>query len=484
MMIAHLLLLTLSVLNPRSESAAPVSVILWFDTEDYLLPADDDATLRLARWLTKEKVHATFKVVGEKARVLEQRGRRDVIAALKQHEIGFHSDLHSVHPTPAEYMSALGWDEGTAEFLRRETPGVASIRRIFGVSPSCYGQPGSSWAPQAYAAIRKLGMNVYLDSATHVRLDGKPFFYGGVLTLIELQHTLRTKLSAPRELEEAKTAFRSAYDDLTAQGGGLISVFYHPNEFVHREFWDAVNFREGANPPRAGWIPPRVKAPADSHTAFENFEGYIRFMKTLPGLRFVTASEAARLYRDRAQGRTFTKAEVREVAATVMAQGPGFQVRGDHALAASEVLALLTRAFLGERLVLQGTPFGPSEPPRSLGPVASTTASQFDRTTADVADYLARHGRVPSTIWLGSAAVSPEVYLRALAQAVSLKLDGQPLLEVALSSAELTAAVRVADDDPRKLWGWVIFPRGFRAPEMMALARRQAWTLKPAPLVP
>jgi hypothetical protein len=39
----------------------------------------------------------------------------------------------------------------------------------------------------------------------------------------------------------------------------------------------------------------------------------------------------------------------------------------------------------------------------------------------------------------------------------------------------------VADDGPN-LWGWVIFPPGFRAPAMMELAKRQAWTIKPAVL--
>ena len=39
----------------------------------------------------------------EKARVLEKRGRRDVIQALSRHAIGYHSNFHSVHPTPAEY---------------------------------------------------------------------------------------------------------------------------------------------------------------------------------------------------------------------------------------------------------------------------------------------------------------------------------------------------------------------------------------------
>ena len=41
--------------------------------------------------------------------------------------------------------------------------------------------------------------------------------------------------------------------------------------------------------------------------------------------------------------------------------------------------------------------------------------------------------------------------------------------------------VALLDDDPR-LWGWVIFPPEFRAPALMDLAKRQAWTLKPAVL--
>ena len=84
-----------------------MDVVLWFDTEDYLLPAADDSAKRLAQMLTERKIRATFKVVGEKARVLEKRGRRDVIAALKKQDIGFHSNLHSVHPTPSEYHGRL-----------------------------------------------------------------------------------------------------------------------------------------------------------------------------------------------------------------------------------------------------------------------------------------------------------------------------------------------------------------------------------------
>src|SRR3989442_14535116 len=93
------LLLALVLVQPiAAVEKARVNVILWFDTEDYLLPADDEATKRLAEMLTRRGIRATFKLVGEKARVLERRGRRDVIAAPDKHDLGCHAYFHSVHP--------------------------------------------------------------------------------------------------------------------------------------------------------------------------------------------------------------------------------------------------------------------------------------------------------------------------------------------------------------------------------------------------
>src|SRR5438034_7144151 len=118
-----------------------VDVILWFDTEDYLLPASDDAAKRVADLLSARNIRATFKVVGEKARTLERRGRRDVIVALKKHTIAYHSDFHSVHPAPSEYLAECGFLDGIAEFVRREGHGAADVRRVFGVKNlACYGQ--------------------------------------------------------------------------------------------------------------------------------------------------------------------------------------------------------------------------------------------------------------------------------------------------------------------------------------------------------
>ena len=113
----------------------------------------------------------------------------------------------------------------------------------------------------------------------------------------------------------------------------------------------------------------------------------------------------------------------------------------------------------------------------------TTDWSQFSRTAADVADFIRKQGRVPGTVWLGSKPVPPEAYLRALAAVAPDLIDGkQPPETIEIKPARLEAAKYVSDDDP-KLWGWVIFPPGFHAPEMMELAKRQAWTLKPACLI-
>jgi len=468
------------------EPKAEVYVILWFDTEDYILPASDDAALRVADFLSAENARATFKVVGEKARTLKRRGRSDVIAALKKHEIGYHSNWHSTQPSPAMYLSNLGWDEGVAEFDRREKPGFDDVKRIFGVAPSCYGQPGSSWGPQSYGAMRQWGMPVYLDAGSHVNLDDKPCYYCGIFNLYRLAHTIRANIHQPSEYKSAEERFLQAREKLLAEGGGVVSIVYHPCEFVHAEFWDGANFRGGANPPREKWVLPKTKTPEESKAAYDVFENYVRFMKRFPEVRFVTATEAAKIYRDKARDHAFTPAELKAIAHAVTPE-VSFQKRDNYTLAASEIFALLnhylaTRGGKAEatKLPSRGTPLGPTGRVAALTDAVTTDWSQFLRTAPDVDCYLEKHGRIPSAVWLGSVAVPPEAYLVALARVVVDSINGkQPPEKVEVRPAKLAAARHVSDD-VANLWGWVIFPKGFRAPAMMDLGKRQAWTLKPA----
>jgi hypothetical protein len=473
---------------PAAEAKPRVYVILWFDTEDYILPASDDAALKVAEFLTSQGIRGTFKVVGEKARTLERRKRTDVIAALKKHEIGYHSNFHSVQPTPALYLSPLGWDEGVAEFDRREGPGRADVERVFGVAPSCYGQPGSSWGPQSYGAMKKWGMNVYLDAGRHLSLDGKPCYYAGVFTLYHLTHTIRADLNKPEELEKAKLRFAVARKALLAEGGGVVSTVYHPCEWVHKKFWDGVNFAKGANPPRERWKLPQQKTAEETRLSYRIFADYVAFMKRFDDVRFITASQAAKLYADRSREVTFTPTRLEKIVRMVT-EDVSYQRHDDFALSASEVLDLLNRFVLleergkkEEMLSLTSTPLGPTGRVTELAESVMTDDNQFLRTAADVADYMRKHGRVPSAVWLGSTSVPPEAYLGALAKVVLELLAGRPVpAKIEVKPARLAVAKYVEADDP-KLWSWVIFPPGFKAPEMMELAKKQAWTLKPANL--
>ena len=488
-----LVLLAASIAGPECMAAPPEStlpplkprmyVLLWFDTEDLLLEASDDAALRNATFCTQVGVKANFKLVGEKVRILDERGRRDVIEALKKHEIGYHSEYHSVHPTPAQYTSTLGWDEGVAEFIRREGRGVEDIKRIFGTGPTWYGQPGSSWCPQAFGAMRKWDIPVYLDIGSHVGLEGRPHYYCGILTFYNLRHNLRVGLDRAEQVEEVTQRFRAARQDLLADGGGVAHIYYHPCEFVHAKFWDAI-FVDGDNPPREAWKVPPAKTPEQSRVAYENFEFYIRWIKrTFDDVEFLTTTDAARLYRDRARNRTFSDSEIREIAGEI-GEEITFQRRGDFALSPSEVLALLTGALkrkpdLGDtselKIVLEDTPLGPTGIVPKLEEPFKTSWSQFVRTTFDVEESIRRPGRVPSTVWLGSTGVPPEAYLRALAGVIAA---GRQSETVDIRPATLSAA-KYVQKDSTEIWGW-LFPEGFHAPQLMELAGRQAWTIKPA----
>ncbi len=470
------------------DKAAKVYVVLWFDTEDYLLPASDDSALRLATFLKSQGIRATFKVVGEKARTLEKRGRYDVIGALRDHEIGYHSNYHSTQPSPALYLNELGWTDGVIEFDRREKAGYEDVKRIFGQAPSCYGQPGTSWAPQAFGAMRGWGMPIYLDAGAHVKLDDKPYYYGGIFTMYKLAHQLRTLLMNPTDVDQAEQQFQVSREALLKEGGGLVSIIYHPCEFVHKEFWDGVNFRDGANPPREAWKLPREKTAEEKAVAFGNFERYVTFMKHFPDVQFVTATEALQLYRDDAAGHTFSRDELKAIAQKCGSNVSFVQV-GDLYLSAAEVFTILNtfvaRSMKEDRIDsvrLEGAPFGPGRASIEFKAEQKATTNQMMRTAVDLQDYMARHRMIPNAVWLGSLDVPPEVYLQGLASLTLSLLEGKEVpLEITFKPATLEAGKYVSDDDV-KLWKWAIFPKGFHAPSLMQLARLQAWTLKPAVL--
>lgn len=433
---------------------APIYYLLWFDTEDYITPASDDAALRLAQELERLGVRATFKVVGEKARVLEKRGRRDVIQALARHDIGYHSNNHSIPPTPSVYLRPLGWLEGAAEFERREGPGAVDVARIFGKTPSCYGQPGNSWGPQSLPALRKMGIPAYVDEASQVGLNQQPFWYGGILHVLNLrQFSPRANLNRPEDLGEGIRKFDAAVAELRLRGGpGFIQSYYHPTEWVTTEFWDGVNFRHGRYTAPADYQLPKARTPEATAQAFRIFLDFVRHVKQTPGIRFITARELPNLMENPEPTRAQARDQFRDA----------IDMRGPHS-AADLLLALLG---VSARHV-----DGPSERVATTA-TAPVKRIQFEYAKRQAVEHIEQTGRLPSHIFVDTATI-------AVADFAAMLAFDDGAAEVPLRQGKLAFERHIATDG-KKTFDWVIHPAGFDGSALLELGRLQAWTLKPA----
>ncbi len=462
---AHHLAILLLLTAALARAAGPVFVVLWFDTEDYIEPAADDAALRIARDLTAEGVRATFKVVAEKARMLESRGRRDVISALSRHAIGFHTTWHSVHPTPAEYLVDFGYLAGAAEFERREAAGLADVKRIFQRQPVCYGQPGSSWAPQTNLALRRLGIPVYLDEGDQVAVAEQPFWYGGLLYIFHMgRNQFRAQLNRGAEDAAAYGRFDEAAGRLAAAGGGVISIYYHPTEFVTTEFWDAVNFARGANPPRDEWVKPHRRTAEDSERCYGVLRHFVEHMKLRPGVQFVTADEILARYEPVVPGGVD-----RRGAAEQLSHQIGFGEIGGQMVSPADMLL----ALLGVQPEVVDGPTGAGVTTYTKPSIPSAA---FRTAVTDAGDFVRRNHRLPNEVFLGAETLSLADFAATLAGGIL-----EPGADVRVMRGKIGFDSNFATD-PRRPFNWVIHREGFSGGPLLDLGRLQGWTLKPARL--
>jgi len=189
----------------------------------------------------------------------------------------------------------------------------------------------------------------------------------------------------------------------------------------------------------------------------------VEHAKARPGVRFVTARELPLLYQS-ALGHGVD----RNVIARHMAEHQTFLVTDQSTFSAAEMLQVL----LGmEPAVVEGpvargqTAFRGTEIPRPA----------FERTKADAAGFIRANRRLPAEVWIGSEKLSLGDF------AATLAADDGVSGAIAVRKGNLEFEKYVATDAQRT-FNWPIHPEGFNAPQLLELARLQAWTLKPARL--
>jgi len=145
-----------------------------------------------------------------------------------------------------------------------------------------------------------------------------------------------------------------------------------------------------------------------------------------------------------------------------------FLVTDQGALSAAEMLEIL----LGmEPAVVEG--------PLARGQTdyheSTISRPAFERAKTDAAAFIRASRRLPAEVWIGSQKLSLADFAATLAG------DAGDAAAVTVRKGNLELEKYVTTDAQRT-FNWAIHPEGFSAPELLELARLQAWTLKPARL--
>lgn len=260
-------------------------LFLTFDVEDFISENSIWALHEILENLKKHDLKALFFITGHMAEKLQN--FPTIIDLLKEHQIGYHSSSHSVHPTIFEFTDMEDYEEAYRISLQRETAhinpltgeiegrgGIYALTDTFPKNPIIiFRAPGCCWSPPHTQALRDLGIKFDFSS----NLSSKPIHYEG-LTFYPYPILARWQ----GKLSDYRIFLLSVLRSRVTVLG------IHPSLFVNQGEWDSI-YRNG-NPRRI--IPPRPRGVNEIKYLFNSFDSFLRQIKRLEkvGLMEVTAN--------------------------------------------------------------------------------------------------------------------------------------------------------------------------------------------------
>lgn len=272
-----------------------IDVIISFDSEDYVTPQAADAELWWAQTLSERGIRGSFQLVSELVRSLAATGRTDVIDAIARHEINFHSNYHSLPPTPPEVVVDMSLSDAIAYILRTETRGLATLAETFSRWPVSYCSPGDSWTPATLLAMARTGLKVFCNDKL-ADFGRTPYWYCGMLVT---SYDLDFQAYYEDDVFEAGR-FERDFDELVAQTpeDGVIALFTHPTRLVTSEFWDEP-FAKGRRLPISECPPAPLRSAEEIARNKSRCVGWLDGLVARKDVRFI---DFATLYDERAAG--------------------------------------------------------------------------------------------------------------------------------------------------------------------------------------
>jgi len=464
--------------------------VICFDTEDYITPPEeriDDIPKWLAETMIEEDMTGTFFVIGEKARSLEQRGRKDVIDAMAKHDIGCHTNLGSVHPTITEFLENAEWHSGVDSMNQREKIGFQDIERIFGKKIPTFARHGGSYGPQLVAALGQMGKGyvyspIYLDENHHIVWfcnalnfhgywgdpDGFDDFY------------YKDELFNP-----AFEKFKENFDQLMQEKDFIALFFGHPTKIRSEQFWDLRNYAHGINPTQGKKLQaPDLRPQETMKVAQKNFGRLMKFCKEQKkDVEFTTFSEL--MERFSYQKEFVTLNELVTLSEKIISEnrpiiGKYFSPAEIFTALAEEIKAFSENGNLLKQ-VERATVFGPIEMPLSEPEISSITEQQINSTAKRVFDYIKQNGMIPGNV---------EVDGKKIGAGSLLRLFSRYFLDCTENSTNMSYTVINFDPYPRdneenlkkeleECRVWPIHKPDLDMSKITYYTMLQCWTLKP-----
>ncbi len=451
-----------------------IPTALCFDVEDLIAPEADDAVLWMAEILREYGLTGSFMLVGENVRLWERRERQDVIEALKCHHLAFHSTWHSTHPTTTELCLPTDFAQGMDTVWNWDQQGWQDTERILGRPLLGWARTGNSWSPSVVGLMGRMG-RAYAYS--QVRLPGHNIcWYGGCLNFYfdggfgGFDTAFYDDAIFDARLERVQRQLRE-YIGSERKGAEWLNFFIcHPTRAISTEFWDAVNFARGANPPRHEWKPAAQHDPALIPTMQANLRRLCAYLRNNEELEIIGWGDMIARYDGQRSGASHTELEA--IARQIAGEQ---QVLFTDFFTAGEILLMLCQSVVEPREhYVRPNIYGPLTMPPVSTP--EQTDAQAIKQAAKTVLEAARSRYLPASVEVGGQTVGLGTFFVALAEA----LAGHSRISLTAITPYPVAADAIAAEVARVIPEWPIHPDNMDLTNLLEQTRLQCWTLKPA----
>lgn len=461
-----------------------MNIIFSLDTEDYITPEADEALKFWVDLFNSRKVKGCFNIVGEKARVLRKRGRKDIITRLKRHEINYHSNYHSLHPTLAEYVEERNWHQGVNEVIKREIHGINDVKEIFGRYPAAYMQPGDSWAPQVIHAMKLMNIPV-MNWTFFAPFQRLPFWYCNSFNGLIWHFAFDRYWETVNRLERMKCDFLDIQGKCKRLGQDFVVLGTHPCKLITSRFWDDVNFR-GRNKPLGERKPAPLRSDKVLRDLKNDFSKFVDFLVSSGDVQVITYQQLFNMYA-KDDGNWLRSSILLPLAERIKRNFSWVALDG-MVLSPAQVFALFARGLafsnrgaFPEYIPLRN-PIGPVSEFTQTAPAAKVEVGELVKSCKQVDLRVDQNREIPRKITLAGITIGPYNFLKLMADAIlALHSDRSTDFIVKRDEAEqlpeITKERAFKNIKFKNKW---VFPEDFAGESIIKHARLQSWTFKPA----